>query len=1079
MEVVGVTASIIGIIQLTGTVTKLCHEYLGRATGATKEMSLILNELYALKGVFEWLESQLKPNQGANTTPRTAMIQLLNLPNGPLERCRDTLRELGEMLQPPKLGRHIVWSFREKDVARLIGRLERDKLLFMLALHGDQITMSAQIERYCRTTLDKIHDLGIDQKRMANELEDTHRSVEHLSHAAKRQKTEDDITIKGKPSLYLIKSFQIRGVSSRTLVLGWLLKVNPLANHTAAQERWHRGTGSWFVEANDFQDWCDRGQALMWLQGIPGAGKTVLISAAIDKLNRLFPDRTSVGIAYFYFDFKEPAKQNARNMVLSLLGQLCRHHSTIPDYMHELYQKQLDHDPPSITDLTLALFDIVKTFKQIFLVIDALDECTERPALLGTLCTIIQHERGKHIKVLVASREEQNIRAAFSSLPLLSIRTQMSSDIRLYVTESIDTDTRLRSLPEEIKLEIKGTISEGAKGMFRWAECQLASIRWCRNIRAIQECLHTLPKDLDETYERILNGIAQNDFQLAHRALQWIAFSTMPMTVYQLAEAIVIEPDDAKTDEAARLFNPCEIIGICGSLVTTSQSTSGEGVDDPGHMSVGFAHYSVKEFLVSDRIKTSSARKFSLDQVDGSVYITTINLTYLTFERYKSKQFPRSLIHLPEHVLYAYAAEEWISHATDPAVQAQIVPNILQLLTPTQSNQLLTWQAVTYRSRESPLWTAIKKDFFLVAEELLTAGADPNALFQRETPLTFALRNQRKRGIEVLLRGGADPHAENIDGESPLSIALYHGPQCWLEAGGTPFAMAGRYDPLEDMADARNEIYTEFDRQDRGSTEDEQSALMILEKRIQCGVTTVSEKLMYDAAVAGWATFIAVLLQCGADPDMQHNGKTLLHGVMRALSDVVDYFSCFGDGYPTGGHVEQLLAVAMLLLENGGNLNKSECVNTGADAWRYSGLVTAVKCQHVGLVRELLKRGEDPNVPCLETGETALHTAVDMLWAVSYDLNSPDTMIVIAELLKGGADPNFRDYTGSTPFIKFFIYGYHNEETQKASVIIWVDYGANPEIRNNYGSNCWSRSNDEAHALLREALENKKNAIIG
>lgn len=91
------TASIIAIIQLTGTVTKLCHEYLGRATGATKEMSLILNELYALKSVFEWLESQLKPNQGANTTPRTAMIQLLNLPNGPLERCRDTLRAVGEM----------------------------------------------------------------------------------------------------------------------------------------------------------------------------------------------------------------------------------------------------------------------------------------------------------------------------------------------------------------------------------------------------------------------------------------------------------------------------------------------------------------------------------------------------------------------------------------------------------------------------------------------------------------------------------------------------------------------------------------------------------------------------------------------------------------------------------------------------------------------------------------------------------------------------------------------------------------------------------------------------------------------
>lgn len=196
-------------------------------------------------------------------------------------------------------------------------------------------------------------------------------------------------------------------------------------------------------------------------------------STAIDKLNSLSPDRTAVGIAYFYFDFKEPAKQDARNMVLSLLGQLCRHQSTIPHCVQTLYRKQMAHEPPSLADVTLALLDIVKTFKQTFLVIDALDECTERPALLGTLCTIIQHECGEHLKELVASREEQDIQAAFSSIPFISIRTQMSSDITLYVTESIDTDTRLSSLPEGIKLEMKGTISEGAKGMYveiPWAE---------------------------------------------------------------------------------------------------------------------------------------------------------------------------------------------------------------------------------------------------------------------------------------------------------------------------------------------------------------------------------------------------------------------------------------------------------------------------------------------------------------------------------------------------------------------------------------------------------------------------------
>lgn len=129
-------------------------------------------------------------------------------------------------------------------------------------------------------------------------------------------------------------------------------------------------------------------------------------------------------------------------------------------------------------------------------------------------------------------------------------------------------------------------------------------------------------------------------------------------------------------------------------------------------------------------------------------------------------------------------------------------------------------------------------------------------------------------------------------------------------------------------------------------------------------------------------------------------------------------------------------------------------------------------CYHHGLVREILKRGEDPNFPCPNTGKTALHTAVDVLWDDEFvDWNTPKPMVVIAELLKGRADPNFRDNTGCTPFHNF-IYGCHNEETRTAGVIIWVDYGANPDIRNNDGSNCRSCGTHLLLASLREAIEN-------
>lgn len=60
--------------------------------------------------------------------------------------------------------------------------------------------MSAQIERYCLTARDEIRDLGIGQKRMSTELEDTYRSVQALGYAVKRRKTETDMIDEGKPS---------------------------------------------------------------------------------------------------------------------------------------------------------------------------------------------------------------------------------------------------------------------------------------------------------------------------------------------------------------------------------------------------------------------------------------------------------------------------------------------------------------------------------------------------------------------------------------------------------------------------------------------------------------------------------------------------------------------------------------------------------------------------------------------------------------------------------------------------------------------------------------------------------------
>ena len=90
----------------------------------------------------------------------------------------------------------------------------------------------------------------------------------------------------------------------------------------------------------------------------------------------------------------------------------------------------------------------------------------------------------------------------------------------------------------------------------------------------IKKAMTSLPKSLDETYERILLNIDELYKEDAHRVLQWLAFSARPVTMAEVAEVLAINFDEgALLSPDQRLSNPHDILVICSSLVTTSSPT--------------------------------------------------------------------------------------------------------------------------------------------------------------------------------------------------------------------------------------------------------------------------------------------------------------------------------------------------------------------------------------------------------------------------------------------------------------------------------------------------------------------------
>ena len=119
----------------------------------------------------------------------------------------------------------------------------------------------------------------------------------------------------------------------------------------------------------------------------------------------------------------------------------------------------------------------------------------------------------------------------------------------------------------------------------------------------IPQILSELPASLDETYERILKEIGMVNRHHAYRLLQCLTVAIRPLRVEELAEILALDFDNTKDGvpqlkENWRMKDQQEaVLSTCSSLIAVVKSDS--------HLVVQFSHFSVKEFLTSDRLATS------------------------------------------------------------------------------------------------------------------------------------------------------------------------------------------------------------------------------------------------------------------------------------------------------------------------------------------------------------------------------------------------------------------------------------------------------------------------------------------
>ena len=221
---------------------------------------------------------------------------------------------------------------------------------------------------------------------------------------------------------------------------------------------------------------------------------------------------------------------------------------------------------------------------------------------------------------------------------------------------------------------------------FRWTFCQLDTLRRCL-ASSIQNALNELPTTLDDTYERALQEIPKERWQHAHRLFQCLVVATRPLRVDELAEILAIKFDaDSSLSlmESWRPENPEEaLLSTCSTLIAIAENE--------GSKIVQFSHFSVKEYLTSNRLETSSVGN-----------ICNYHIPLVAAHTILARACLAVLLQLDEKVdgerlgtfpLASYAAQHWVTHAKFEGVALRIQDDMERLFDP-RNPYLAAWDRI-------------------------------------------------------------------------------------------------------------------------------------------------------------------------------------------------------------------------------------------------------------------------------------------------------------------------------------------------------------------------------------------------
>ncbi|KAH7308795.1 hypothetical protein BKA65DRAFT_519930 [Rhexocercosporidium sp. MPI-PUGE-AT-0058] len=236
--------------------------------------------------------------------------------------------------------------------------------------------------------------------------------------------------------------------------------------------------------------------SILWLHGIPGSGKSMLVVHVIEYLQARA--QGDGGVAYFYCarTANEPERADPAELLRCLLEQMACLDESEPIQLpivavyHSRKNEARGRKPEKLgmEECVEVVIELLR-LNTVTIVVDGLDECdpTRRQELLDAFQKIVT-ESDNIVKIFVSSRDDHDLIHRLSRTPNLYIKAaDNKSDIERFVTsrveEAISKERILcGKVPRELKNIIVETLTRKAEGMFRLISLHIQSL--CDPVRS-------------------------------------------------------------------------------------------------------------------------------------------------------------------------------------------------------------------------------------------------------------------------------------------------------------------------------------------------------------------------------------------------------------------------------------------------------------------------------------------------------------------------------------------------------------------------------------------------------------------